>query len=175
MNLILVGMMGSGKTSVGKRLARRLGYRFLDTDHYIEANTGQTIAEMFAEHGEAHFRELEARLAARLHKLDNYVLATGGGFLTPEGNLERVKAAGVTVFLNAMLEDILKRLQHDRRRPKVQGGDLQETITTLFQERLPLYSQSDITVDTRGKTAYRVAGEIIRRIGEARRGATKAG
>jgi len=168
MNLFLVGMMGSGKTSVGKRLSRRLGYRFLDTDQFIEQTTGTSISEIFRTCGEAHFRELEARLAKRLERLDNYVVSTGGGFLTAPGNLERLKAAGVVVFLNAARADILKRLAHDTKRPKVQEGDLEGTVDRLLAERMPLYTQAHVTVPTEGRSPHRVAGEIIRRIGELR-------
>ncbi len=166
MNLVLVGFMGSGKTGVGRRIAQRLGYGFLDMDQYIEGQAGCTIAQLFKEKGEAYFRRLESRIADRVHKLDNYVISTGGGILTSEGNLEKLNRAGLTIFLNADPEDILKRLERDTRRPKLKEGDLRETVTKLLGERMALYSQSAIIAPTKGKSVNRVAGEIIRMVAE---------
>lgn len=167
MNLVLVGFMASGKTSVGRRVARRLGYRFIDTDRFIEAELGCTIADLFATKGEAHFRALEARLAQRLSALSNTVIATGGGMPITPGNLDALRKAGIVVFLNAAVEEILQRLERDTRRPKVQGGDLREKVLSLHAERLPLYLQADVVVDTQGKTVNRVAGDVIRLVAEA--------
>lgn len=164
MNVALIGFMGSGKTSVGRRLARRLGYRFVDTDHFIEQELGCTVSELFASKGEAHFRELETRLARRLARLDNTVIATGGGFPITPGNLEYLKQAGPVIFLKASLEDILQRLERDTRRPKLKEGNLRETVTRLLEERMPRYAQADFTVETGQKGMHRVAGEIIRLI-----------
>ncbi len=167
MNLVLVGFMASGKTAVGRRIARRLGYGFLDMDQHIEREVGCSISQLFEIEGEAYFRTLETRLLSHLHKLDNYVVSTGGGVLTTEGNLEILRKVGVTAFLNADREEILKRLERDTRRPKLQEGGLEETVARLLDERMPLYTQCDITIDTKGKTANRVAGEIIRGLSRA--------
>ena len=169
MNLILVGFMASGKTSVGRRVARRLGYRFLDTDHFIEGQLGCTIAELFTTKGEAHFRALESRLARRLSALTNTVIATGGGMPVTPGNFEALRAAGVTVFLNADIEEIIQRLERDTRRPKVQGGDLREKVLKIHGERLAIYSQADVIVPTKGKSVNHVAGDVIRLSAEAMR------
>jgi shikimate kinase len=169
MNLVLVGFMASGKTSVGRRVARRLGYRFIDTDHFIESELHCTIAELFVSKGEAHFRELESRLARRLSALTNTVIATGGGMPVQPGNFEALRKAGVVVFLNAAVEEIVQRLERDTRRPKVQGGDLREKVLKLHAERLPVYSQADVIVDTKGKAVNRVAGDLIRQSAEAMR------
>lgn len=165
MNVVLIGFMGSGKTSVGRRLSRRLGYRFVDTDQYIEEELGCTIAELFTRKGEAHFRDLETRLARRLSKLDNAVISTGGGLPITPGNLELLKVAGPVVFLKASLDDILQRLERDTRRPKLkEGDDLRQTVTALLEKRLPRYEQADFVVETAKKGMNRVAGEIIRLI-----------
>ena len=169
MNLILVGFMASGKTSVGRRVARRLGYRFLDTDHFIESQLGCSIAELFASKGEAHFRALESRLARRLSALTNTVVATGGGLPVTPGNFEALRAAGVIVFLNADVDEIIQRLQRDTRRPKVQGGDLRDKVLKLHGERFPVYSKADVIVDTKGKSVNFVAGDVIRLSAEAMR------
>ncbi len=177
MNLVLVGFMASGKTAVGRRLAKRLGYAFLDTDTFIESELGCTVSDIFSIQGEAYFRTLESRLAGRLCKLQNTIIPTGGGLPITPGNMERLKAAGRVVFLKADLEDILERLQRDSRRPMVrQGlkqGNLRETVARLLGERLPIYEQSDLIVETHGKSMSRVCGEIIRRAAEQGAAETK--
>jgi shikimate kinase len=173
MNVVLIGFMASGKTSVGRRLARRLGYRFVDTDHFIEEELGCTIAELFTTKGEAYFRDLETRLARRLVKLDNAVISTGGGFAITPGNLELLKQAGPVVFLKAGLDDILQRLERDTRRPKLkEGDDLRTTVTKLLEQRLPRYEEADFVVETAQKGMNRVAGEIIRDVAGFRRPGT---
>ncbi|MEE8395650.1 MAG: shikimate kinase [bacterium] len=162
MNLLLVGFMASGKTAVGRRLARRLGYGFVDTDRWIEQEVGCTIAQLFESHGEPYFRRLETELASHLHKLKNHIVSTGGGILTAEGNLELLRRAGLVIFLNADLEEILERLERDTHRPKLMEGELRETVTRLLGERMPVYLQAEIALDTKGKSANRVAGDIIR-------------
>jgi shikimate kinase len=170
MNVVLIGFMASGKTSIGRRLARRLGYRFVDTDHFIEEELGVTIAELFATKGEPYFRGLETRLARRLAKLDNAVVSTGGGLPITPGNLELLKLAGPVVFLKASLDDILQRLERDTRRPKLkEGEDLRDTVTRLLTQRLPRYEQADFVVETAQKGMNRVAGEIIRLVSGFRR------
>lgn len=175
MNVSLVGFMACGKTVVGRRLAQRLGYRFLDTDHYIEDQLGRTIAQVFASEGEAYFRRLESALAERLAGLQNHVISTGGGMVTIPGNMERLKRAGAVVFLNADPEDIIARLQRDTKRPMVQGHELRERVTGLLADRRPYYEQADIIVSTAGKSINRVAGEIIQALGDFRRAAQNAG
>ena len=162
MNVVLVGFMASGKTAVGRRVARRLGYAFLDTDHLIEDELGCSIAELFETQGEAVFRKVESAVAERLDELDNHVISTGGGLLTQPGNIERLRRAGLVVFLQADQEEIIERLQRDTRRPLVQGGDLREKVTRLYGERLPLYAQSDVTIQTKGMSVNKVAAEVIR-------------
>jgi shikimate kinase len=165
-NLVMIGFMASGKSAVGRRVARRLGYRFLDTDRFIESELGCTIADLFATKGEAHFRDLETRLARRLAKLTNTVIATGGGMPITPGNLDLLRQAGIVVFLNADLDEIVQRLERDTHRPKVQGGDLREKVTKLHAERLPVYQQADLVVNTKGMTVNQVAGEVIRAMGD---------
>ena len=164
MNVVLIGFMASGKTSVGRRIAKRLGFRFLDMDHFIEQEQGRTISEIFATEGEPHFRALETGLLRRLTQHDNTVISCGGGVVTTPGNLELLKQIGVAVFLNAAPEDIIRRLENDTRRPKVQGGGLRERVTTLLAQRMPLYQQADVTIQTLGKTPNQVAGEVIGKI-----------
>lgn len=158
--------MGSGKTAVGRRIAQRLGYAFLDTDHFIEQNFGCSIAELFELKGEPFFREAETRLLEHVPELVNHVVATGGGILAAPGNLEKLRRAGLSIFLNADLEEMLKRLERDTRRPKLREGELRETVESLLAERMPLYAQAEISIDTKGKSVNRVAGELIGFISE---------
>ncbi|HEX7928836.1 MAG TPA: shikimate kinase [bacterium] len=170
MNVVLIGFMASGKTSVGKRLSRRLGYRFVDTDQFIEEELGCTIAELFITKGEPFFREMETRVSRRLSKLDNAVVSTGGGLPITQGNLELLKVAGPVVFLKASLDDILQRLERDTRRPKLKEGEnLRDTVMRLLEQRLPRYEQADFVVETAQKGMNRVAGEIIRLVSGFRR------
>ncbi len=164
MNLILVGFMASGKSSIGKRLARRLGYRFVDTDQLIESEIGCSVAEIFSIQGEAYFRELETRLLRNLPNLQNYLIATGGGLITTAGNMDLLKKIGVVIFLNAERSEIIERLQRDTRRPMVQGGDLEQRVDDLLGARLPLYSEADIVVDTGGKTVNQTASEVLKHV-----------
>jgi len=174
MNVVLIGFMASGKTSIGRRLARRLGYHLLDCDHFIEEQLGCTIAELFERRGEPYFRELETRLARRLPALENTVIATGGGMPIAPGNLDLLRRAGPVVFIKADPEDILKRLERDTRRPKVQGGNVRETALGLLEARLPIYSQADFTVASAGKGLNRTAGEIIRLVAGFQRAAPES-
>ena len=164
MNLILVGFMASGKTAVGRRLAQRLGYSFIDTDRYIEDQLGRTITQVFASEGEPYFRDLETRLARRLRALSNHIIATGGGMVVTPGNMALLKAAGKVIFLNADPEEIIKRLARDTRRPLVQGQDVRERVTSLLPQRMPLYEQAHQSIATAGMSVNQVAGEILRHL-----------
>ena len=165
MNVIMVGFMGSGKTAVGRRLAQRLGYVFLDTDHFIETQLGKSINEVFAQEGEAYFRRLESALAGRLSALNNYVVSTGGGMVATPGNMELLRAAGTVVFLDADQEEIIRRLERDTKRPMLKGHELRERVERLLGERRHFYEMAHVQVETKGKTVNRVAGEVIRQLG----------
>ncbi len=169
MNVVLVGFMASGKSSVGRRVAKRLGFRLLDTDQYIESEQGVSVNEIFTHEGEGYFRKLETRLIQRLAGFDSYVFATGGGIVTTPGNMELLKRIGSVVFLNADPEDIVKRLEHDTRRPNVRGEDRREQVHGLLGERMAQYQEADISIETLGKTPNQVAGEVIRRVSGFRR------
>lgn len=178
MNLILVGFMASGKTAVGRRLAKRLGYLFLDTDHLIEKELGRSIGSIFSDEGEPFFRRLESSLARNLSAVQNHVVSTGGGILTTAGNLELLQKAGLVIFLKADPEEIIKRLERDTRRPllkkdELKEGDLRAMVEGLLKERLPQYSRSDCVIETKGMGLNRVTGEIIRLAGK-RLGAERA-
>ncbi len=146
--VVLVGLMGAGKTSVGRRLASRLGVAFVDADAEIETAAGCTIAELFETHGEAAFRDGERRVIARL--LDNQpgVLGTGGGaFLDPETRA-KVAEKGVSVWLRATLDVLTARCARRNNRPLLWHGDPREILGRLIDERYPVYAEADIVVDS---------------------------
>jgi shikimate kinase len=146
--IVLLGMMGAGKTAVGKRLAKVLGWPFEDADAAIEAAAGATIAEIFAEIGEAAFREKERRVIARLLGGQKQVLALGGGaFMDPETR-RLVRARAVSVWLRADLESLLRRTSRRGDRPLLAQGDPRATLEKLLEHRQPVYAEADIAVDS---------------------------
>jgi len=155
-SIVLVGMMGAGKSSVGRRLAARLGIPFVDADAEIESAASMTIPEIFAKHGEDYFRAGEARVIARL--LDNgpQVLATGGGSIMDPNTRALVREKGVSVWLKADLEVLVKRTKRRTDRP------LAEKIKDLLPLREPVYAQSDIVVQSRDEPHDTIVDEILR-------------
>jgi shikimate kinase len=145
-SVVLVGLMGAGKSSVGRRLACRLGFDFVDADAEIEAAAGATIPEIFAEHGEAVFREGERKVIARLLERPGIVLATGGGaFMNPETR-NRIRAQAISVWLKADLDVLVKRCARRTHRPLLNNGDLRGTLAKLMDQRYPVYADADYTV-----------------------------
>jgi shikimate kinase len=147
--IVLIGLMGAGKTAVGRRLANRLGLAFVDTDSEIELAAGQTVSEIFAEHGEPYFRQGEAKVVARLLQGDPKVLATGGGAYMDAGTRATIKANGVSIWLKAELPVLLHRVRRRDNRPLLTAGDPETVIRNLMQERYPVYAEADITVESR--------------------------
>ena len=148
-NIFLVGMMGAGKTSVGKMLARNLGKTFYDSDQVIESRTGVKIPVIFELEGEAGFRAREAAAIAELAALQEVVLATGGGAVLDAGNRERLRAGGTVVYLRATVNDLWNRTRHDRNRPLLQTPDPLGRLHELYTQRDPLYREvAHLIVDT---------------------------
>jgi shikimate kinase len=160
-NIILTGFMGTGKSSVGKLLAERLGYRFIDVDELIVARSGLTIIEIFASHGEQHFRALETEMLKRLESERGLVVSTGGGAVINPENRRRMRSAGRVVNLSASAETIKKRLTGDVARPLLQGDKPLEKIIALIAEREPYYADADIRIDTTAKNIEDVVSEIL--------------
>lgn len=147
--IVLVGMMGAGKTTVGRRLANRLGWQFVDSDTEIEAAAGMSIPDFFAAHGEADFRAGEARVIARLLKQPHMVLGTGGGaFMNPQTR-SLIKKTGVSVWIKADFEVLFARVSRRPTRPLLQTVDPKATLKRLIKERDPVYAEADITVCSR--------------------------
>src|SRR5450830_579484 len=154
-SIVLIGMMGAGKSSIGRRLAARLAIPFVDADTEIESAAGMTIPEIFEKHGEPYFRAGEARVIARL--LDNgpQVLATGGGAIMDPNTRELIRAKGISVWLKADLDVLMKRTMRRSDRP------LAEKIKELLPLREPVYAQSDIVVQSRDEPHDTIVDEII--------------
>ena len=148
--IALVGMPGSGKSSIGRRLAPRLGLPFVDADTAIEeAAGGMSIAELFAKHGEAEFRALEARVIARLLEEGPSVIATGGGAMLNEGTRTLIRDRAVSVWLKAGIPVLMRRVRRKSDRPLLQGKDPETTLRKLLSEREPLYAEARIIVTSR--------------------------
>jgi shikimate kinase len=148
-NVFLVGMMGAGKTSVGKNLARRMGKQFFDSDHVIEARTGVKIPVIFEIEGEAGFRARESAVIEELTAMRDIVLATGGGAVLDARNRNLLRSRGTVVYLRAAVRDLLNRTRHDRNRPLLQTVDPKARLTELFEARDPLYREAaHLIVDT---------------------------
>jgi shikimate kinase len=162
-SVVLVGMMGAGKSSVGRRLAARLAVPFTDADSEIEKAANMGIPEIFANHGEAYFRSGEARVIARLLDHGPQVLATGGGaFMNPETR-EVIRAKGLSVWLKADLDVLLKRIKRrsSDERPMLKGGDLSERVEGLVAERYPVYAEAEVTIYSRDVPHERIVDDIV--------------
>ena len=154
-NLILMGMMGSGKTTMGRTLARHLGKVFVDSDEEIIKRTGVTVAHIFDVEGEAGFRLRETAAIRELVGRDNMVLATGGGAVLEEQNRAMLQQNGIVIYLKASVHDLWQRTRHDRNRPLLQTGNPHAKLTELFQQRDPLYRQvSDIVIQSGKQSAH---------------------
>ncbi len=151
--VVMVGMMGAGKTAVGRALAARLGVPFLDSDSEIESAANMTIPEIFERDGEAFFRAKESQVIGRLLDEQKCILSTGGGAFLSDGNRRMISERGVSVWLRADLEVLWNRVRHKDTRPLLRTPDPYATLRALYQTRIPLYQQADLVVDSDGETA----------------------
>jgi len=159
--IVLVGMMGAGKTTVGRRLATRLGRRFLDSDEEIEKAAQMTIPEIFAQRGEAEFRAGEGRVVSRLLKEDDVVLATGGGAFVNLDTRALIKSGAVSVWLKADLDILFERVSRRSNRPLLKTADPKATLQKLIEDRYPIYAEADLTVLSRDVPQDSVAADVI--------------
>jgi shikimate kinase len=148
-SIVLVGMMGSGKSSIGKRLAQRLGLPFIDADAEIETAAAMSIPEIFAKRGEAEFRAGEKRVIERLLSHGPQVLATGGGAFMNAGTRERIAAQGISIWLRAEPDVLMRRVRKRANRPLLQTANPDQTLRDMLAVRAPVYALADITVDSR--------------------------
>ena len=164
-NLILVGMMGSGKTTMGRTLAKHLGKIFVDSDEEIIKRTGVSVPHIFDVEGEAGFRLREAAAIRESVARDNMVLATGGGAVLEEQNRAMLQQNGIVIYLKASVHDLWQRTRHDRNRPLLQTENPHARLTELFQQRDPLYRQvSDIVVQSGKQSAHALMLHLVEEI-----------
>jgi shikimate kinase / 3-dehydroquinate synthase len=174
-SIVLVGMMGAGKTSVGRRLAGMLGLPFVDADAEIEAGAQMTVPEIFARFGEAYFREGERKVLARLMADGQKVLATGGGAFMNEATRRKIAESGISIWLKPDFEVLMRRVRKRSNRPLLQTGDLEETVRRLLAERSPIYGLADLTIESRDGPHDSVVEAIVsalsRRLADSKGGA----
>ncbi|MBF2057513.1 MAG: shikimate kinase [Cyanobacterium sp. T60_A2020_053] len=164
LNIYLVGMMGAGKSTVGKFLAHRLGYRFLDTDSLIEIIANKSIKDIFAEEGETYFRSLEHRILSEVASYTRTVVSTGGGIVLNSENWGHLQT-GMVIWLNASVAILSQRLENDQNRPLLLNQNLAEKLTVMGAERKSFYQQADLTiVQQKGQTTDEIVEEILRLI-----------
>jgi shikimate kinase len=160
-SIVLVGLMGCGKSSVGRRLASRLGLPFVDADEEIERVAAKSIVEIFADHGEAYFRDGERRVIARLLSTGQQVLATGGGaFINPDTRAN-IRERGVSIWLRAELPVLMRRVSKRDTRPLLKSGDPEATMRDLMAKRYPVYAEADITIESRDVPHDVIVNEVI--------------
>ena len=160
-SIVLVGMMGAGKSSIGRRLASRLGIPFVDADTEIEKAAGMTIPEIFAAHGEPYFRAGEQRVIARLLDSGPQVLATGGGAFMNRDTRASIAAKGISVWLRATLDVLTKRIKRRSDRPLLRTADPADTLRRLIDERYPVYAEAALTVESRDVPHDTIVDEIV--------------
>jgi shikimate kinase len=164
-NIFLIGPMGAGKTTVGKRLAELRGMAFADSDHEVEERTGVDVAFIFEKEGEAGFRKREKQVIAELSARSGLVLATGGGAVLEPENRQHLSSRGFVVYLRASVDHQLRRTSHSDTRPLLQAGDRREVLEGLFTVRDPLYREiADLVLETDGRNARALAQEIERQL-----------
>lgn len=162
-NIILIGFMGSGKTSVGRELAKVLSYQFSDCDELIEKETGLTVKEIFTSSGEDYFRDLETKLIKSLiDKISNTVLSVGGGLPIHPGNTELLKRLGTVIYLDTSQKTIKSRLQGDSSRPLLAGPEGESKLNQLYSYREPLYrAASHLIITTDNKNIHEIVLDIL--------------
>lgn len=164
-NIVLIGFMGCGKTTLGKKLSMRLKYSFIDMDRYIEHRVGITVAQIFEEKGEPYFRDLEKKAVEQLSREYGNIIATGGGIIKNGDNMHMLKQTGIVVYLKATPEHIFRNIANDDTRPLLQGGDKLEKIRILMEERRELYEKyADVTVNVSPGNVNQITERIAREL-----------
>ncbi|MEP2706595.1 MAG: shikimate kinase [Roseibium sp.] len=160
-SVVLVGIMGCGKSTVGKRLAQRLGLEFVDADSEIERAANMTVSEIFSEHGEPYFRSGEERVIARLLREGPQILATGGGAFMSEMTRDEINAQGLSIWLKVDFETVMARVRRRSTRPLLQNPDPEGTMRKLMAEREPVYSKATLTVTSKDVPHEAVVDQIV--------------
>ena len=165
MNIALYGFMGVGKTTIGRILAEKLGYDFIDVDTEIERETGKSINEIFQLHGEAYFRKLESEIIRELSNKDRLVIACGGGAVTNTENAETLQKSSKMIYLSASIDEIVDRTKGESTRPLLNVANPVEAASELYENRKPIYVRyADLEVDTTDKTIEEVVALVLERI-----------
>ena len=162
--IVLVGFMAAGKSTVGRGLARALGWDFHDLDDVVEAREGRSVAAIFAESGEPAFREIEAGVAEECLRHQRVVLATGGGWAAQPGRLQSLPEGTLTVWLRVSPEEAVRRAGESTNRPLLAGDNRLEAAAALLRQRTSRYAAADLEVDTEGRTVEDVSAEILTRV-----------
>jgi shikimate kinase len=165
-SIVLIGLMGAGKTAVGRRLANRLDLPFIDADTEIEVAAGASVSEIFAEHGEAYFRQGERKVIARLLEGGPQVLATGGGAYMNADTRAAIKKHGLSIWLKADLKVLLKRVGRRSSRPLLTGDDPEKLMKKLMEQRYPIYAEADVTVESRDVPHEVIVSAVIDALAE---------
>jgi len=161
-NIYLVGMMGAGKTTLGKALAHRMGHEFLDTDRLLVERTGVPVATIFEIEGEAGFRRRESGVLAEVARREGCVVATGGGIVLSEDNRRAMRESGTVVYLRARLENLWERTRHDTTRPLLATANPRATLESLLEEREPLYREAaHVVVDTGSQSSSTLVNRVL--------------
>lgn len=161
-NIVLLGFMGTGKTEVAKILAKKLKFKFVDLDNLIEKEMDMSVSDIFFNFGENYFRELEKGMARRIGKENGLVIATGGGVVLDDENIENLRQNGILISLRATVQDIYHRLKDKKDRPLLDVPYPEKTIREMLKLRQPRYELADITIDTSGRSVEEVAEEILK-------------
>jgi shikimate kinase len=160
-SVVIVGLMGAGKSTIGKRVAQMLGLNFIDADTEIETVSRMSIPELFENYGEPEFRDLERRVIKRILRSGPRVLATGGGAFMNEATRKAISKAGVSVWLKAELEVLMERVSRKSNRPLLKTADPRATMQKLMDERYPVYAQADVTIISRDEKKDVMAAEVV--------------
>lgn len=165
-SIVLIGLMGCGKSSIGKRFAGKLGFSFVDADEEIERAAGKTINDIFNDHGEAHFRDGERKVIARLLASGPQVLATGGGAYMNIETRRKIHEGGIAVWLKADLPVLMRRVLKRDTRPLLRNGNPEATMKALIDARYPVYAEADLTVESRDEPHDVIVAEIAVRLAQ---------
>jgi shikimate kinase len=160
-SIILTGFMGTGKSTIGRRLAQRLGFKFVDMDTLLEARQGRLIRDIFEAEGEVYFRNLESQMCRELAGWRHRVISTGGGTLVNPDNLATFTAQNLVICLDCDPEELWRRLDSARNRPMLDGDDRKQRLLDLLQQRQPAYDQIEQHIDTTGRTVEAVVDEAL--------------
>lgn len=163
-NIVLLGFMGTGKTAVGKILAQKLSLKFVDFDNLIEEEMGMSISDIFFNFGEPYFRDLEKEMVRRISFKKNLVIATGGGVVLDDENMENLRRHGILITLMASVEEIYRRISKTNNRPLLDVPYPEKTIKEMLELRRPRYELADFIVNTSGRSVEDVAEEIVKHI-----------